>query len=123
MAICQACLDVIQSLRPHNEPSPEVGPRITSTLPQWNPGRAPDCWICAKLAEWLEAVYEDVYSTWSAQPLQVEYFSSGNIGFTKTHEGAVFYMGICPSSLTSEDGCTICLSIVPHDSKLPCALS
>lgn len=115
MAICEVCLDVIQRLRPHNEPSPAVGPEITATLPQWNPGTVPNCWICAKLAEWLEAVYEDVYTAWTARPLQVEYSSRGDIGFTNTREGAVFYMGICPVSLTSEDGCTICLSIIPPE--------
>lgn len=119
MTICEVCLKAIQRLRPRDKASPAVGPKITATLPQRSPGTAPDCWICAKLEEWLEAVYEDVYSAWSAQPLQVEYSNGGEIGFTNTGEGVIFYMAVCPSGLVSECGCTVCLSIIHPDGMLP----
>ena len=115
--------DAIPRIRPRNELSPAVGHKITATLLQWNPGIAPDCWICAKSVEWLEAVYEGIYLTWSAQLLQAEYSSRSDIGFTDMRQGAVIYMAIRPPSLAFEYGCTVCLKIIFPNGRSPVVFS
>lgn len=117
MAICKVCLEAIKRLRPQDRLSRDAELKVEATLPRRTSSAADDCWLCAKLANWLDAVDTKALSNWHAHQLQVEYSGVGGIGFTNTREGVAFYMSIRPPSVDDYDGCVISLALMPSNGK------
>lgn len=117
MAICKVCLDAIQRLRPQDRLSRDAEIKVEATLPRRTSSAADNCWLCAKLLNWLDAVDRETLSHWHGHQLQVEYSEVGGIGFTNTREGVAFYMRICPPSVDDNDGCVISLALMPSNGE------
>jgi len=76
-----------------------------------------NCWICAKIAKWLQGVNNDTFEDWQKKALQVEYFDVQRGVAATPSADVVLFAFLIRLSRYAHNGerCWITVCFVPSD--------